>query len=279
MSRNLSIMHNCTVNYKYFKPIFFYGSIIDSPDTNDAGDVLSELDVLEIQCLQVPIYDTILKIQLGPLLDIYTRCLSLLLSPTTEAKGVLLLQLVAKIFLQKPLRSGRLHRKRKQNNFRDKVTKWKLGLFGELWANCKAIEQYRQQQIQRHTHNNNNNNINRGINNNINPATHTTSNRTNSSNNSASQLHQQNIKYAIKLANKGFLRKSMQALNSQGVAPLNAHTHALFRSKLVPGQPVSELSGVYDKLVCDVALVDQLIHRLNSSSKGGPDMLHNAMLV
>ena len=91
-----------------------------------------------------------LSSQLSSLLDIYTQCLRLLLSPKTESKGVLLLQLVVKIFLQKPLRSGRQHHARKRNQFRDNVTQWKLGQYVQLWQQCKQIELYRQQQINRH---------------------------------------------------------------------------------------------------------------------------------
>ena len=47
----------------------------------------------------------------------------------------------------------------------------------------------------------------------------------------------------------------------------------------MPGQPVSQLNGVYDKLICDMDLVDQLIHRMDPSSKGGPDLLHNGILL
>ena len=71
----------------------------------------------------------------------------------------------------------------------------------------------------------------------------------------------------------------MQALNSQGVASLNTHTYALFRSKLVPGAPVQELPGVFDTLTCDIDFLDQLIHRMDSGSKGGLDLLHNGILI
>ena len=72
-------------------------NIIDvGPDIN--YDTLDNLDVLKVQCLQVPTYENALSSQLPSLLDIYTQCLRLLLSPKTESKGVLLLQLVVKYF-------------------------------------------------------------------------------------------------------------------------------------------------------------------------------------
>ena len=108
-----------------------------------------------------------------------------------------------------------------------------MGQYAELWQQCKDIEQRRHVQIQRR-------------------------NATRSKQPIATnkqQQQQQNISYAIKLAKQGYLKKSTQALTSQGVAPLNEQTHALFRGKLVPGKPVPELPGAYDTLKCDVDLL------------------------